>query len=64
MRSYAARHQDDPRSLLLIDPGHVRTVLGGPGATPTVPGVVDAITAHAGEPGLRFLDYRGETVPR
>ncbi|MET0188739.1 MAG: SDR family oxidoreductase [Pseudonocardia sediminis] len=67
MRSYAARHHDDPRTLLLINPGHVRTELGGPGAqltvSDTVPGVVDAITAHAGEPGLQFLDYRGETVP-
>ena len=67
MRSYAARHRDEPRTLLLINPGHVKTELGGPDAVLTVdqsiPGVVDTITAHAGEPGLQFLDHRGEIVP-
>ena len=67
MRSYAARHRDDPRTLLLINPGHVQTELGGPGAMLTVeqsiPGVVDTITAHAGEPGLQFLDRHDEVVP-
>ncbi|MBC8091170.1 MAG: SDR family NAD(P)-dependent oxidoreductase [Pseudonocardia sp.] len=65
MRGYAARHS--PRALLLINPGHVRTELGGPGAKlameESIPGVVDTITAHAGEPGLQFLDYRNEVVP-
>lgn len=66
-RSYAARHVDDPRTLLLINPGHVQTELGGEGATLTVddsiPGVVDAIVAHAGEGGLQFLDYQNAVVP-
>lgn len=57
---------DDPRTLLLINPGHVRTELGGPSAPLTIeesiPGLVDTITAHAGEPGLRFLDHHDETV--
>lgn len=66
-RSYAARHADDPRTLLLINPGHVQTELGGKGATLTVddsiPGVVDTIDAHAGEGGLQFLDYQNAVVP-
>jgi NAD(P)-dependent dehydrogenase (short-subunit alcohol dehydrogenase family) len=67
MRGFAARHRDDPRTLLLINPGHVRTDLGGSsaplGVEQSIPGVVDTITAHAGEPGLQFLDYRDDVVP-
>ncbi|MFD7431516.1 SDR family oxidoreductase [Streptomyces sp. NPDC059818] len=32
MRSFAARHVDDPRTLLLMAPGWVKTDLGGPAA--------------------------------
>lgn len=67
MRSFAARHHDDPRTLLLINPGHVRTELGGAdaplGIEDSIPGVVDTITAHAGEPGLQFLNQHDEIVP-
>jgi NAD(P)-dependent dehydrogenase (short-subunit alcohol dehydrogenase family) len=71
MRSYAARHLDDTQTLLLLSPGWVRTELGGPGAMSgamlsideSIPGVVDTIEAHSGEPGLRFLDYQGEVLP-
>jgi NAD(P)-dependent dehydrogenase (short-subunit alcohol dehydrogenase family) len=67
MRSYAARHRDDARTLLLINPGWVQTELGGPGAQLTidesVPGVADTIDAQTGKPGLQFLDYRGQNVP-
>lgn len=67
MRSFAARHPDDPRTLLLMAPGWVRTELGGPDATGTVEdssrGVVDVIEARSGEGGLHYLDYRGQTVP-
>ncbi len=67
MRSYAARRAGDAVSLFLMDPGWVQTELGGDGATLTVdesaPGVVDTLLRHAGEPGLRFLDHRGATVP-
>jgi NAD(P)-dependent dehydrogenase (short-subunit alcohol dehydrogenase family) len=67
MRSYAARHADDPRTLLLISPGWVPTELGGPNAPLTieesVPGVLATIAKHTGAGGLRFLDHRSRTVP-
>ncbi|MEU1393684.1 MULTISPECIES: SDR family oxidoreductase [unclassified Nonomuraea] len=67
MRSYATRHGDDGHTKLLLDPGHNRTRLGGPGAPllpeESVPAVVDVLEAQAGLPGLRFLDRHGETVP-
>ncbi|MET7362567.1 SDR family NAD(P)-dependent oxidoreductase [Streptomyces sp. NPDC005562] len=75
MRSYAARYADDGLTKLLIDPGHNRTRLGGPGAPldprESVPAVVDVLEAEAeagaeagaGAPGLRFLDRHGEPVP-
>jgi len=66
MRSFAARHAGDPRTLLLIAPGWVQTGLGGAAAPLTidqsVPGVVDTIQAQAGQGGLQYLDYRGQTV--
>ncbi len=66
MRSFAARHARDPRALLIIAPGWVRTDMGGPQATlgieESIPRVVDAIAAQSGKPGLRYLDYRGRTV--
>jgi NAD(P)-dependent dehydrogenase (short-subunit alcohol dehydrogenase family) len=66
MRSFAARHAGDPRTLLLIAPGWVQTSLGGPGAPLTIgqsiPGVVDTIEAQAGKGGLQYLNYQGQTV--
>ena len=66
MRSYAARHRDDPRAVLLIHPGWVQTELGGPGAPLTVAesvaGVADVVERHAGEGGLQFLDHRDQVV--
>jgi hypothetical protein len=67
MRSYAARHRNDPRTLLLINPGHVRTELGGPDApftaADTIPGVVDTIEHHRGDGGLQFRNWEDEIVP-
>jgi NAD(P)-dependent dehydrogenase (short-subunit alcohol dehydrogenase family) len=67
MRSYAVRHAGDRRSLALVDPGWVRTDMGGPQANlsieESIPGVVNALEAQAGKPGLRYFNYRGETVP-
>ncbi|MFY0405947.1 SDR family NAD(P)-dependent oxidoreductase [Solicola sp. PLA-1-18] len=66
MRSYAARHRDDPRTLLLMAPGWVRTDLGGSDAHLTVdesiPRLVATMAAQRGRAGLQFLDYRGDTV--
>jgi NAD(P)-dependent dehydrogenase (short-subunit alcohol dehydrogenase family) len=66
MRSFAARHSGDPRTLLLMAPGWVQTDLGGPAAPLTIaqsiPGVVGTIEAQAGQGGLQYLDYQGRTV--
>lgn len=68
MRSYAARRQDDPRTLLLLHPGWVQTELGGPGAQLTVEesakGVVTTIETHLGDGGgLQFIDYQNQVIP-
>jgi NAD(P)-dependent dehydrogenase (short-subunit alcohol dehydrogenase family) len=67
MRSYAARHRETARTLLLVAPGWVKTDLGGAGARLTVdesiPKVVSTVDAQRGRAGLQYLDYQGQTVP-
>ena len=67
MRSFAARHAGDGRTLLLMAPGWVKTDMGGAGATFTIdesiPNLVNTIDAQHGKPGLQYLDYLGRTVP-
>jgi NAD(P)-dependent dehydrogenase (short-subunit alcohol dehydrogenase family) len=67
MRSFAARHADSPRAMVLMAPGWVRTDLGGPRAPLTiedsVPRLVDVLMGAQGKAGLRYLDYQGRTVP-
>jgi NAD(P)-dependent dehydrogenase (short-subunit alcohol dehydrogenase family) len=67
MRSFAARHADDPRTLLLMAPGWVRTDLGGPQARlsieESIPNLANIMDAQAGKAGLQYLDYLGRRVP-
>lgn len=66
MRSFAARRAGDPRAVLVIAPGWVRTDMGGPNAAlgieDSIPRLVDTIDGQFGKPGMRYLDYRGQTV--
>ncbi len=66
MRCYAARHKAEPKALLLMAPGWIRTDLGGPDALfsleETVPKIADVIIGCAGKPGLHYLDRNGQTV--
>jgi NAD(P)-dependent dehydrogenase (short-subunit alcohol dehydrogenase family) len=67
MRSFAARHVDDPRTLLLMAPGWVRTDMGGSDARlsieESIPNLANTMDAQAGKAGLQYLDYLGRRVP-
>ncbi len=67
MRSFAARRPDDPRAMVLMAPGWVRTELGGPEARlsvqDSVPALVRVLLDVQGKAGLHYLDYLGRTVP-
>ncbi len=67
MRSFAARHTNDARTLLLMAPGWVRTELGGPEARlsieQSIPNLANTMDAQAGKAGLQYLDYLGRKVP-
>jgi NAD(P)-dependent dehydrogenase (short-subunit alcohol dehydrogenase family) len=67
MRSFAARHAGDARTLLLMAPGWVRTDMGGPQARlsieESIPNLANTMDAQDGKAGLQYLDYLGRTVP-
>jgi len=67
MRSFAARHAGDRRTLLLMAPGWVRTDMGGPKARlsieESIPNLIDTMDAQAGKAGIHYLDYLGRSVP-
>ncbi len=66
MRSYAARHCQDTRSLLLMAPGWIKTDMGGPDARysieEAIPRVVETVNAQANKSGLQYLDQFGKAV--
>jgi NAD(P)-dependent dehydrogenase (short-subunit alcohol dehydrogenase family) len=67
MRSFTARHSNDPRTFLLMAPGWVRTDLGGPEARlsieESIPNLLNTMESHQGRAGLHYLDYLGRVVP-
>jgi NAD(P)-dependent dehydrogenase (short-subunit alcohol dehydrogenase family) len=67
MKGYAAHRPDDPRALLLVAPGWVRTEMGGEDATlsieESIPLVVDMIAANQSKPGLRYVDRFNKNLP-
>lgn len=67
MQSYAVRHADDARSILLMAPGWVKTTLGGSQArleiSDSIPPLIDTVEAQRGTPGLQYLDRNGATIP-
>jgi NAD(P)-dependent dehydrogenase (short-subunit alcohol dehydrogenase family) len=67
MACFARRHAPDSRAMLLVAPGWVRTEMGteaaGLSIEESIPHVVTAVEAQAGNPGLRFIDRHGQTLP-
>jgi NAD(P)-dependent dehydrogenase (short-subunit alcohol dehydrogenase family) len=67
MRSFAARHAGDARTLLLMAPGWVRTDMGGSQARlsigESIPNLANTMDAQTGKVGLQCLDYLGRTIP-
>jgi len=58
---------DDAPTVLSMNPGWVRTDMGGEGADLDVEtstsGMVEQVKAYAGKGGHHFINYKGETVP-
>ena len=67
MRSFAARQAGNPRAMVVMAPGWVRTDMGGAdarlGIEDSIPSLVDVLLSKLGRPGLEYLDYLGKTVP-
>ena len=67
MKCFACCRAGDPRAMLLVSPGWVRTDMGGPGASLSVEesaGVIALMVEESrGRAGVRFVDRFGEGVP-
>ena len=67
MKGYAAQHEEDRHTLLLVAQGWVRTEMGGSNASlsieESIPLVVDMVEANRGKPGLRYVDRFNATLP-
>ncbi len=67
MRSFAARHADSARAMVVMAPGWIRTELGGAeapfGIDDNIPPLVDTLLSKRGTPGLQYVDYLDRTVP-
>ncbi len=66
MKCFSARHPGDPRALLLVAPGWVRTEMGTSAASlsieESIPFVVETVEGSRGRAGLRFIDRKGRTL--
>lgn len=66
LASIAAR-RNDGRTYLAVDPGWVRTDMGGPDATlsieESIPNLVTMLERRAGQGGLGFVSYRDIDLP-
>jgi NAD(P)-dependent dehydrogenase (short-subunit alcohol dehydrogenase family) len=67
MKCFSSRHPGDPRALLLVAPGWVRTEMGTSDATlsieESIPFVVETVERSRGRAGLRFIDRNGRSLP-
>lgn len=67
MRSFAARHADSARAMVVMAPGWIRTALGGDdapfGIDDNIPPLVDTLLSKQGTPGLQYVDYLDRPVP-
>lgn len=67
MRSFVARDKADQKTYLLLDPGWVRTDMGGSEADlsveESIPRLIDVALSQSHLGGLHYLNYKGEILP-